>query len=206
MKPRSLKLVNCACCGLQFYPTRTGRKYCSRKCFYTSPETRRLTSERLKKNPRKPPQSRPWDGGRRPSMTGDKHPMWGKNHSLDSRLKIKKARAAQGRMNVGPENHFWMGGVSRLKHRIYHSFKYKSWRTQIFVRDRGVCVLCGVKDREAEVDHVIPFSTLLRRHSIKDVESAIACDPLWDLSNGRVLCLPCHKVTPTYGRKALLVV
>jgi len=31
-------------------------------------------------------------------------------------------------------------------------------------------------------------------------EEALSCDELWNINNGRTLCIGCHKKTDTYGR------
>lgn len=200
-------MVVCETCGVEFKPRRNGRVFCSRNCAQQSPRIREISRRMLLKNPIRPDVVvRPWDGGKRPELSGELHPMWGRSHSPEAILKIKIARARQGRVNVGENNHFWRGGVSKLKDRIYHSHRYKSWRTQVFVRDSGRCVQCGIRSRDAEAHHKIPFSTLLKRNHIKSVEQAIECEALWAVENGETLCLSCHQKTDTYGRKALLVI
>ena len=34
-------------------------------------------------------------------------------------------------------------------------------------------------------------------------EEALECTELWDLENGRTLCVPCHKLTDTYGGRCV---
>lgn len=60
----------------------------------------------------------------------------------------------------------------------------REWRTRVFVRDGYRCVLCGSGGR-LQADHIEPVST---RPDLRH-----------ELSNGRTLCVPCHKQTPTYG-------
>jgi len=36
--------------------------------------------------------------------------------------------------------------------------------------------------------------------AITTVEEALNCPELWDLSNGRTLCKPCHRKTDTWGK------
>lgn len=64
------------------------------------------------------------------------------------------------------------------------SSRYKKWRTKVLERDSYACVLCGSKEN-LNADHIKPFS--------------IHKELRFELSNGRTLCVPCHKKTDTYG-------
>lgn len=83
----------------------------------------------------------------------------------------------------GSEHPYWKGGVSRLDTKTRHSYEYQQWRKEVFERDK-VCVICG-SDKQLQADHIKSF---------RDYP-----DLRFDLSNGRVLCYPCHKQTPSYG-------
>lgn len=48
------------------------------------------------------------------------------------------------------------------------------------------------------VDHINPFYKILKDHNIKTVKQAKKCKELWEVSNGRTLCILCHKQTPSY--------
>jgi 5-methylcytosine-specific restriction endonuclease McrA len=73
----------------------------------------------------------------------------------------------------------------------YHTPEYRAWRSAVYKKDNGKCRWCGRKGRNAhlEADHIKPSSTF--PHLIHDV------------SNGRLLCRRCHRLTPTYGKLAL---
>ena len=75
------------------------------------------------------------------------------------------------------------------KYAKYHTPEYKAWRSAVLKRDKEKCVVCG-RGRPArlQVDHIQAWCN--------NVELR------FDVSNGRVLCIPCHKRTPNYGRKA----
>jgi 5-methylcytosine-specific restriction endonuclease McrA len=60
----------------------------------------------------------------------------------------------------------------------------REWRTAVFVRDGFKCVQCG-KGGRLQADHIQPVAS---HPELRHV-----------LSNGRTLCVPCHKKTPTYG-------
>lgn len=85
--------------------------------------------------------------------------------------------------------------------------EYKQWRTTVFERDNYTCVVCGVRNGNGKkiilnADHVTAFSVLMKKHSINSVQKALICADLWDISNGRTLCVECHKVTPNFASKA----
>jgi HNH endonuclease len=64
---------------------------------------------------------------------------------------------------------------------------YIAWRRAVFERDNYTCVFCGIRGVELQADHIKPYS--------------LYPDLRVELSNGRTLCKPCHKSTPTYGGK-----
>lgn len=82
----------------------------------------------------------------------------------------------------------WKGGITPEVLKIRHSQKYSNWRRRVFVRDRFVCQFCGKRGGYVEADHVIPFSKLFKEKNWK---------VMWDTSNGRTLCRPCHDTTKT---------
>jgi 5-methylcytosine-specific restriction endonuclease McrA len=74
------------------------------------------------------------------------------------------------------------------------SARYKAWRTLVFERDNYMCVHCGIKNGLGKTvylhaDHIKPF--------------ALYPELRYEVSNGRTLCVPCHKKTGTYGRGAI---
>lgn len=100
----------------------------------------------------------------------------------------------------GANSNFWKGGLTKKNKAIRMSMEYRLWRTAVFERDKYSCVLCGYnKGGILEADHMTPFALLLVKHKIETLEQSRRCKELWDVSNGRTLCHPCHKKTPTYG-------
>lgn len=76
----------------------------------------------------------------------------------------------------------------------------KQWREKVFQRDNYICQHCFVRGGKIHADHIKPFSAILAENKIKTISQAISCKELWDIKNGRTLCIPCHKKTPTYLR------
>lgn len=73
--------------------------------------------------------------------------------------------------------------------KIRQSAKYKAWRTLVFERDNYTCQFCSSRSVFLHADHIKPF--------------ALYPDLRFEVSNGRTLCVPCHKKTGTYGRGAI---
>ena len=89
------------------------------------------------------------------------------------------------------------------KPRTYHLRKrpkhggvvYNDWRLAVWKRDKFICQNCKKTANELKkmkikivADHIKPYCNYPKLR--------------YELSNGRTLCLPCHKLTPTYGSKA----
>jgi len=76
-------------------------------------------------------------------------------------------------------------GKTAGNYRIRRSKAYSVWRTIVFERDNYTCQMCGVRGGHLNADHIKPF--------------AYYPELRLEVSNGRTLCLSCHKETPTYG-------
>lgn len=82
----------------------------------------------------------------------------------------------------------WKGGITPESIKIRTKYEYKLWKKKVLERDVN-CVLCGSTREEKilHVDHIKSFALYPElRH---------------DLSNGRVLCIDCHRKTDTFGIK-----
>lgn len=113
----------------------------------------------------------------------------GKKHSAESKRKMSLARIGKRR---GEKSNLWKGGVTPLNALIRTSSEYKRWRISVFERDGYKCQYCGDRSRKGhavllEADHIKPF--------------AYFPELRFEISNGRTLCVPCHRTTPTYGVK-----
>ncbi len=75
------------------------------------------------------------------------------------------------------------------KNVIYGFVEDRDWAQAVLKRDKHTCQLCGAKGRnlKLQADHIKP--------------RCLFPELAHDLSNGRALCVPCHKATPTYGAK-----
>ena len=88
---------------------------------------------------------------------------------------------------VGAKCHFWKGGVTPLNKIDRESAIGMWWRQEIKKRDDFTCQLCRQRGGELHSDHIVPFS--------------LAPELRWVLTNGRTLCVTCHRNTATFGGK-----
>jgi hypothetical protein len=79
-------------------------------------------------------------------------------------------------------------GISSANEKVRKSNNYKEWRKGVFQRDDYTC---GKHGGRLYADHIQPF--------------AVFPELRFDLANGRTLCVPCHKLTPTYGKSVVYV-
>jgi len=78
-------------------------------------------------------------------------------------------------------------GKTSENERIRDSNQYREWRRHVFQRDDYTCQSCGKRGGILHADHELPF--------------AIFPALRFEILNGRTLCEPCHRATPTYGNK-----
>jgi len=105
------------------------------------------------------------------------HNRGGWKHSLETRKKMSESKK-------GDKTHLWKGGICNVNSAIRTSFEYKEWRKSVFIRDDYTCQLCGIVGGKLQADHIKQF--------------AYYPELRFDINNGRSLCVPCHKQTPTY--------
>ena len=105
--------------------------------------------------------------------------------------KPHKKMSAEKRKNMsrgkGYANPSWKGGRTSKHEQIRKSLKYKLWREAIFKRDNYICQKCGKHGGLLNADHIKPFALYPKFR--------------FRVSNGRTLCVPCHRKTETFGKK-----
>jgi hypothetical protein len=97
-------------------------------------------------------------------------------------------------------------GVTPVILNIRNSYSMRQWRSDVFTRDDFTCQGCLIRGGKLHAHHIKPFSIIVKENNIKSLEDAISCCELWDINNGRTLCIPCHKQTDNYGNKPKKVV
>lgn len=174
---------------------------------FFSTETRKKMSEAMKKRTGvlSPAYGRCYSAEDRFMMsiarTGERHPMYGRHHSEESKEKMR----ASHRGKTGDKSSRWMGGITPLVRKVRQCTEYRQWRINVFTRDDFTCVFCGIRGCFIEADHYPkPFAGIFNENKIESLEQAIACDELWDISNGRTLCRKCHDTTKQGRRKAVI--
>lgn len=105
---------------------------------------------------------------------------------IHAKKKVKKGTPS------GEKHWNWQGGKTEKHIAIRSSVKYKEWRKSVFERDNYTCVLCGARNKKGSnksvilnADHIVPL--------------ALNLDMALDITNGRTLCVECHRKTDTYG-------
>lgn len=127
----------------------------------------------------------------------------GKKRSKEALIKMSlahKRRLPESYLR-GEKCPFWKGGVNGLSDTIRHRFKYRQWRSDVFQRDDYTCQSCGIRGASIQADHIKPFAFLIFKNKISSIDEAESCEELWNIDNGRTLCIPCHRKTDTYGGK-----
>lgn len=112
------------------------------------------------------------------------------NPPLTPEQRIEKAK----KMKRGQEHHWWKGGVSKPNLIVRKSFKYRLWREAVFKRDNWTCVWCQQKGGWNKKEKKRVF---LQADHIKSFAKYI--ELRFELSNGRTLCIDCHRKTKTWG-------
>lgn len=120
---------------------------------------------------------------------------WNKGKKLPPRSKEHSEKFS------GANQWNWKGGITPLVMKIRNCFKYRQWRSDVFTRDNFICILCGKRGGELNADHYPKsFSGIMKEYNIKTFEEALNCEELWNINNGRTLCIFCHRKTETYSR------
>lgn len=153
---------------------------------------------------------------------GSAHPNFGKkrpNHSekMKGRFKgrlyteevRKKMSEAKNGLYAGKykgnEHPNWVPPNERkgtLNKNIRRTNEMKDWREAVFARDNWTCQICNKRGGIVlHADHIYPLHFLIKEHDIKTLTQALNNPSIWDISNGRTLCLECHKNTETFGTK-----
>jgi len=89
----------------------------------------------------------------------------------------------------GENSIWWKGGITPINEAMRKGTEYKQWRLSVFKRDNYTCQICSIRGGKLQADHIKPFSLF------KELR--------FDINNGRVLCVDCHKKTDTYGGKMI---
>lgn len=128
-----------------------------------------------------------WKGKKRPEVKSWLHTpkviasRTGFKQSLEFRKRLSRERKGANGSN-------WRGGITPKNLLIRKSMKYKIWRTLVFERDDYTCQHCKQRGGELNADHIKPFAFFPKLR--------------FELTNGRTLCVDCHRKTDTWGKNS----
>lgn len=113
------------------------------------------------------------------------------------------SRVHRERVKLGLHNFY--RGATELNKLLRQTAEYRIWRKSVFERDAYKCQLCSVGGK-LNADHIKPFAVILAENNLKTLDDALNCSELWNMENGRTLCIPCHKTTETFGRHTFVFI
>lgn len=128
----------------------------------------------------------------------------GKHLSQATKLKLSLLRLGKPNYKVrGKNNWNWKGGKVKPLLLIRSLPRYNRWRLDVYKRDGFKCVMCGDnKGGNLEADHIVKLShivdSLLKQYG-GFTDEVREHHLIWDINNGRTLCIKCHMKTDTYG-------
>lgn len=85
----------------------------------------------------------------------------------------------------------WDGFKETTNKLIRKSIPYQEWRKAVFARDNYTCQHCGIRGVYLHADHIKRFADYPELRL--------------ELTNGRTLCADCHRKTPTWGGRKVVV-
>ncbi len=110
----------------------------------------------------------------------ENHPMFGKNHTEETKGKIKQNIP----LRVGKDAPNWRGGVTTENNLLRWCQDNKDLRKRVFERDDYTCQICGDRNGNGK-------TILLNAHHIKSW--AEYPELRFEDSNCITFCVPCHK-------------
>lgn len=180
---RSRLMGVCAYCRTPKKLTKENSKYCSHKCY--AEQTKQIKLQERLNLPRK---SCKTCGFEMIKTNKQSQKLW------DRAVVCSKecTRELHRKQFIGNKNPNYKGGITEKSLIIRGTAEYKDWRKAVFERDNYTCLECGDnKGGNLEADHIKPFAFFPELRMV--------------LTNGRTLCKPCHKLTPTWGKGATML-
>jgi hypothetical protein len=137
-----------------------------------------------------------WKGRKRGVLSEEtRHKI---SQALIGRPASPKTLKRMAGLNKGKYSRLHPCWVENKKHpfhkAIRETHKYREWRFKVFSRDNFTCVLCRMKGGYIEADHHPKrFIDIINDWKIRTIDQSLKCKELWNINNGRTLCLKCHK-------------
>lgn len=125
---------------------------------------------------------------------------WSKGRQMtdDFKNKVSEGRLISKKVPRREQHHNWKGGTTKFRHHVMELATYKEWRQKVFEKDSFTCV-CGKRGGDLHADHIVSFREIVEKFKLKTVLDAVECAFLWNIDNGRTRCVPCHRLTETFG-------
>ena len=147
-----------------------------------------------------------WLGKKRPNLFSEETKQKTRERLLAHPISPKWVQEKIAKINkgkFGKDHPCWKEFKKRpLYKSIRETYKYKFWRNGTFIRDNYICVICRKHGGTLQVDHYPKrFIDIIREYKIDTIEKALSCEELWNIQNGRTLCINCHRKTDTWGRR-----
>jgi hypothetical protein len=176
----------CPHCGVTFKPRKSSQAYCRAQCYFDSKRGKPSWNKGVKM----------WATRSHPRGTLGLTPVnKGKRASIETRQKLSYSHTGLKYPEHSGARHWnWQGGKSSRMVSLRASAEYKAWRRAVYERDDYTCQMCKVRSGngarvDLHADHIVPV--------------CIDEGKIFDVTNGRTLCVPCHRATDTYGSKIL---
>lgn len=193
-KRRNIMGIYCLNCNNLFYShkRRVDAKFCSKFCNF----------DYIKKNGLRKGSLNSAFGKKRPDLSAlnktsehierVRRVGWHHTDECKDDIGVKSRASRLIEQNwVKEKNPSWKGGVTPFHSILRGIPKYDRWRRDVFVLRGAICDTCG-SEKYLHAHHIIWFSELLSKNNITSIKEAEACDELWDVNNGQVLCEACH--------------
>lgn len=167
------------------------KKYCSSKCYGVAKTGTKMSLESRMKLSKSITGHRPYfqhKGSDSPQWKGGLQLMVCKYCSRD--FLVKPYRLMEAKFcSWSCFNKYRDEGRTTSNERARKSSEYKSWRQSVFERDNYTCQNCDKRGGLLNADHIKPFALFPELRT--------------ELSNGRTLCVECHKNTATFGTRLM---
>ncbi|MEC4616177.1 HNH endonuclease [Tsukamurella tyrosinosolvens] len=188
-------VFNCETCGkevVQRNYRRREAKYCSQACHYEAAQGPRVNTCRTcgsefqrPNNPRREYQYCSRSCSSKRVREGALRTVTCPQCTVDFKAWPYEVRNGRRYCGSGCANAARDFGRTEEAKRVRTSKAYAEWRTAVFKRDDYTCVECGQRGGELNADHILPFAHFP--------------DLRLELTNGRTLCVPCHRATDSFG-------
>lgn len=160
-------------------------RFCSRKCKHKAMQgkiawnkgkawSKKWRTEQAKRT------KKAWANGKHVNNpTNSGKPAWNKGKTcLSSR---------------GKNNGNYKDGKYPERMKVRRCDKYKTWVKNVLEKDNFTCQKCKKRGVHLHADHIKDFALIWSKNKLKSFSDALKCEELWDIKNGRALCIPCHK-------------